>query len=221
MAMTGILGAMPSAAYGMMPKQPEEQKGPSFFGEGGTGRAIAGSIGDYLLQMNRMAPVYAPTMQRRQDLMQQQQAAEQQRKAKWEDWIKQQKYTRDNPQASPTTLQRNYEYLKTIRPDLAGGYLEGQANPMQWQRVENPDGSVQLIPMPRTPSAAPQKPQSDGRFLDMGGFQSMYQSMGPQGFSDWQGKHGVGVKVNSEQEYNSLPPGTRYIAPDGSVRVKN
>ena len=30
---------------------------PSFFGEGGAGRAIAGAIGDYLLQMQGMRPI--------------------------------------------------------------------------------------------------------------------------------------------------------------------
>jgi hypothetical protein len=47
-----------------------EQKKPGFFGKGGTGRAIAGTIGDYLMQQQGMDPVYAPTM-----MMQQQQEA--------------------------------------------------------------------------------------------------------------------------------------------------
>lgn len=56
-----IFGALPQAAkYAMMPA---EAKKPKFFGEGGSGRAIAGHIGDALLQMNGMRPIYAPAME--------------------------------------------------------------------------------------------------------------------------------------------------------------
>ena len=39
---------------------------PAFFGEGGTGRAMAGYIGDALLNMSGGKPVYAPMMQAHQ-----------------------------------------------------------------------------------------------------------------------------------------------------------
>lgn len=55
--------------------QPTQGK-PSLFGKGGTGRAIAGTIGDFLLQRSGMAPVYAPTMQREQQAAAQAAAAE-------------------------------------------------------------------------------------------------------------------------------------------------
>jgi hypothetical protein len=38
----------------------------SFFGQGGAGRGIAGTIGDFLLQLAHMQPVYAPAMQRKE-----------------------------------------------------------------------------------------------------------------------------------------------------------
>lgn len=38
------------------------QKKPGMFGNGGAGRAIAGMIGDFLLQRAGMQPVYQPTM---------------------------------------------------------------------------------------------------------------------------------------------------------------
>lgn len=40
---------------------------PSFFGQGGTGRTIAGMIGDALLSASGHQPIYAPMMQRQQE----------------------------------------------------------------------------------------------------------------------------------------------------------
>ena len=58
--------------------QPTEPKKSGLFGKGGVGRAIAGTIGDFLMQRSGMAPVYAPTMmQQRQEAAQ---AAAEQRK---------------------------------------------------------------------------------------------------------------------------------------------
>lgn len=64
----------PFANMGMAQQQrpmPEEQKkSGGFFGQGGAGRGIAGTIGDYLLQTSGMQPVFAPAMhQRRQQQM--------------------------------------------------------------------------------------------------------------------------------------------------------
>lgn len=56
----------------------------------------------------------------------------------------------EDDDAKPTALQQNYEFFgQQLGPDKAREYLEGQASPMQWQRVEGADGSVQLIPLPR------------------------------------------------------------------------
>lgn len=44
-----------------------------FFGNGGAGRAIAGSVGDALLQLGRMQPIYGPAMQRQQEFARQKQ----------------------------------------------------------------------------------------------------------------------------------------------------
>ena len=59
---------------------PAPQKSGGFFGKGGAGRAIAGTVGDALLQQGGMAPVYAPQMQFQQQ-MAFRQAEEQRRRA--------------------------------------------------------------------------------------------------------------------------------------------
>ena len=51
---------------GVKPKQ------PAFFGEGGAGRSILGSIADAALQLNGLRPIYAPAMERKQQMAYQQ-----------------------------------------------------------------------------------------------------------------------------------------------------
>lgn len=44
-------------------------------------------------------------------------------------------------------------------------------------------------------------------------------SLGPQGTADWIRRNGITVRVNSPQEASQLPRGTRYIDPNGVMRV--
>lgn len=44
-------------------------------------------------------------------------------------------------------------------------------------------------------------------------------SLGPQGTADWIRRNGITVRVNSPQEAKQLPRGTRYIDPNGVMRV--
>lgn len=69
----------PAPGLGMR-GQPEPQGKPGFLGKGGVGRAIAGTIGDYLMQREGMAPVYSPAMQQ-QAAMVAQSAADQRKRA--------------------------------------------------------------------------------------------------------------------------------------------
>jgi len=55
---------IPTPSFAPMPSTPPVvAPKPSFFGEGGTGRTIAGVLGDTLLRMGGAAPIYAPMMQ--------------------------------------------------------------------------------------------------------------------------------------------------------------
>lgn len=70
---------------------------------------------------------------------------------------------------------------------------------------------------------APQQPQGSplqGGFADIGSATQMIQQMGPQGFLQWQQQHGTPVVVQSPEEMNALPPGTKVRSPDGREGVK-
>lgn len=61
LGMAAGAAALPQLAQPVSMPQPPQPK-PSFFGDGGVGRNIAGSIGDFLLQNAGMQPTYAPAM---------------------------------------------------------------------------------------------------------------------------------------------------------------
>lgn len=111
----GIGGGLPDymggapKGKGNLPEQTMMgQKRPSFFGQGGTGRAIAGTLSDFLLQQADMRPIYGPAMQQRQFLQAQQQRDQAKRFAEQQDWRMKEDYKRDNP--TQTAAQKNTDW---------------------------------------------------------------------------------------------------------------
>ncbi len=111
----------------------EITKKPGFFGQGGAGRAIAGTIGDYLLQQSGMQPIYGPTVLQQRDAEERARMAQQQRMQKREDlqWEWQNK-PKDGPQLT--------EYERIVRASglpeaeqlkLLQDYARNRANPVQ------------------------------------------------------------------------------------------
>lgn len=106
---------------------------PKFFGQGGAGRAIAGTIGDYLLQQSGMQPIYGPTVLQQRDAEERARMAQQQRMQAREDlqWEWQNK-PKDGPQLT--------EYERIVRASglpeadqlkLLQDYARNRANPVQ------------------------------------------------------------------------------------------
>lgn len=170
----GLFGsgpAMPmaSAMSGGMTTAQEPMK-PKFFGEGGVGRAIAGNIGDFLLQQSGMDPIYAPVMQQRQAMQYDQQQRELQRRQGLEDWVAKQEWEAKN--RPPTYFDDNAGNRWAIgadgKPKLA---FRDPTQKYVQQVVTDPDGSQRLIQVP-----VPNNVNPDGTFGDatLGG-----QSSGP------------------------------------------
>jgi len=167
------MGAAPSAApttggiFGAAGRQGKGgQKGPSFFGEGGVGRNIAGMIGDVLMQYGGLQPAFAPAMQQRQQFQRQQELAtanrDAERRAKLEDWVFQQQYEAAHPKPVNNDTVSDFDFIASkIGPEAANQYLRNIAAgpPMM---VENPDGTKTLYPRGALGGgpAAPTAPQT-------------------------------------------------------------
>ena len=110
---------------GMPQMEPEK---PKFFGEGGVGRAIAGNIGDFLLQNAGMNPMYNPEMQHQRAMQQRTQQAEQEREAGWQDFVRRKTYERENDTQAPTAMERNLDVYSKWTPEQRSLY--GEMNPI-------------------------------------------------------------------------------------------
>ncbi len=91
--------ASPQQAMPIGVQQMQQPAKPKFFGEGGVGRAIAGNIGDFLLQQSGMQPIYMPNMLQQRDMAERARMAEQKRMQDREDmqWEWQNKPKETNP----------------------------------------------------------------------------------------------------------------------------
>lgn len=125
---------------------PAPQK-PSFFGQGGTGRAIAGNIGDFLLQQAGASPIYAPAMQAQHQAALQQAQAEQQRQAGLIDWMAKEKWKRENPEPANNDTANDYQlYAAKFGPEAADKWLrDNMSKPKPVQITDPVTGEVKLF----------------------------------------------------------------------------
>lgn len=163
------------AGYAAQPVA-EPQK-PKFFGEGGAGRAIAGNIGDFLLQYSGMNPIYQPAMQQRQAAQQ----AEMQRQQGLADWVAKQEYEAAHPKPVNNDTINDYQFIaERLGPDAARNYLQSIADgPPVAVDFAGPDGSVtrQFIPRSQMQGGGMVAPQAPvGKLKPYGG-----QSAAPAG----------------------------------------
>jgi hypothetical protein len=137
------------------------KKKPSFFGEGGTGRGIAGFIGDALLQMGGMNPIYQPVMQDKRAMQFAQQQRMMDRRGDMSDWRTKKTWEASNPE--PTELERimiaggldpkspeGQKLLRTAAENKANPPVWRQGPDMQFYRVDtgNRRQIGATVPMP-------------------------------------------------------------------------
>ena len=121
-----------------------EPKKPGFFGQGGAGRAIAGTIGDVLLQRGGLAPIYGPTMQFQNALAAKTQANATARQQEWVDWVRKQEYERANPKPTNNDTVADFEFIRQrLGEKEAEEFLRNKANPPVY-RV-GPDGQFYRV----------------------------------------------------------------------------
>lgn len=130
MAFRGFPGAIQfpqiEAADLQRPLPAPAQQRPSFFGDGGAGRTIAGYIGDALLSASGRQPIFQPMMVRQQARQQELLDQNQQRQAQMALWIAQQDYKRANPD-TPDIVER-MRALDAVEPGLGSTYARNYAN---------------------------------------------------------------------------------------------
>jgi hypothetical protein len=95
-----------------MAAAPAAPSGGGFFGSDGPGRAIAGSMGDYLLQRARMQPIYGPAM------------SEQRKQG---NALAQALQVQAMKNAKPDDFSQRYGFLEGLRPGLGMTYADNYA----------------------------------------------------------------------------------------------
>lgn len=145
--------AMPQPAA--MPIGVEQiTKKPGFFGQGGIGRQIAGTIGDALLTFGGGDPVYAPMMMQREDARIRQQMAAQKRMQEREDkqweWQNKPKEAPNNDtindfnwyKSLPEEERKLYHQMKPVVGYMADG-TPRVINPYEAQKPAMQAGTIE------------------------------------------------------------------------------
>lgn len=133
--------AMPQETPQAMPIGVKEiTKKPGFFGQGGAGRAIAGTIGDFLLQQSGMDPVYLPNVLQQRDAEERARMAQQQRMQGREDFLFRENYKRDNPEPKQPDQLTQYMINAGIDPNSQ------QAREMYLRAAQNKVDPMQAVP---------------------------------------------------------------------------
>ena len=124
----------------------------SFFGKGGVGRDMAGRMGDVLVQMAGMQPIYAPMMQHQMDRQQALEDYNRKLSDEMDLWRQKQIWERDNPKPFSNDTISDYQFIAgKLGEDAANGFLRNFADgPPIAVDVAAPDGSVTRQFLPRS-----------------------------------------------------------------------
>lgn len=196
----------------------------------GTGRMIAGYIGDALARWGGLQPTFAPVMLQQQQERMKAAQAERERQHEREDyvWKLQQKAQFPDGGSDPDLIQ-----LQAIADDPNRPASQRETARRQIELRNDPIVNVSLggrdfagprslfLNGGRQPSAP--APSSSLPDASQGGFMTAAQAKAiGQGvnFREWQQRNGTPVLVNSPEEMASLPAGTIVISPDGRRGVK-
>ena len=102
------MGQMPNI---QTPQLPQKKQG--FFGQGGFGRYLAGSLGDALARNAGMGTPFMDAMQQRQRAEYEDELYQRRSAQDWAKFVRQHDYERENPKApAPNDTERDYQFWK-------------------------------------------------------------------------------------------------------------
>lgn len=191
---------------------------PGFFDRGGIGRTLAGTLGDTLATWAGGQATFAPMMQRRQAIEQEQRVHDRDLQDQLALFRSKQDYERANPKPINNDTANDYEYIKAhLGQAKADEYLNNVAagQPIV---VRNPDGTITPVSRgqfsggaaggpPATlppdfdfgepkgnmgiPSGAVSPGGSTPTVISRADAAPFIKSLGPEGFQRWMAKHNV------------------------------
>lgn len=116
----------------------------SFFGKGGVGRDMAGRMGDVLVQMAGMQPIYAPMMQHQMDRQQALEDYNRKISDEMDLWRQKQIWERDNPKPTSNDTVADWNFFKaTLSPEEFAQYRANKINPPHF--ATTPDGRLVMV----------------------------------------------------------------------------
>jgi hypothetical protein len=175
---------------------------PGFFGRGGAGRAIAGSIGDFLLQLNRMQPIYGPITERRREEQSAFERGEQQWQAHHKQDVADQMALLDYKRLHP-------DDELSQRLDQAGITDPVQRRQYYTKALEKSTQDDPFVTLTLPGDRIYSGPRS--------GIAAALTGSVPSAASPMSGNVPT---VSDAAGYNALPPGARFKGPDGHIRIK-
>lgn len=184
----------------------------SFFGQGGIGRLIAGSIGDALTQNAGMGTPFQDAQQLRQRQEYEDELYQRRNADQWAQFVRQQQFKRENPE--PRYFEANNGDQYTIGTDGKPQLVFKDPTPkVNWVRADNGDGTFTMVPMqmggqqtqpqgnlpaigsvvpdPRKPAGGQGGPYSN--VVDPAGEAAMIRTLGRAGYEQWKRKYGLQV----------------------------
>ncbi|WP_397586804.1 hypothetical protein [Sphingobium fuliginis] len=100
-------------------------------GKIGTGRMIAGYVGDALAQLGGLRGNFAPAMQQHQEALRRAQQAQLQRQAEMQDWVAKEQWERANPKPINNDTANDFSYIEqTLGRDSALQWLKNKTDPI-------------------------------------------------------------------------------------------
>lgn len=165
--------AQPIAPMGQMPdiQTPQlPQKKQGFFGQGGFGRYLAGSLGDALARNAGMGTPFMDAMQQRQRAEYEDELYQRRSAQDWAKFVRQHDYERENPKApAPNDTERDYQFiLQTAGKENADLWLKNRYDPVV--NIPLPGGDIYLGPRSGMGAVGGQtKTKPTGRLRPYGG----------------------------------------------------